>query len=100
QLCTDPINSMEWYTSFFLWLILGMGAVFEMPVVIFFLALFGIVSPRFLWKNFRYAILIIFIIAAIITPTPDIPTRCAFAIPCLVLYLVGIGGARGVHPAR
>ena len=100
QLGIHPIISIEEYTSFFLSLILGMGAVFEMPVVIFFLALFGIVSPRFLWKNFRYAILIIFIIAAIITPTPDIPTLCAFAMPMLALYLIGIGVAWWVHPER
>jgi sec-independent protein translocase protein TatC len=100
QMGIHPIISIEEYTSFFLSLILGMGAVFEMPVVIFFLALFGIVSPRFLWKNFRYAILIIFIIAAIITPTPDIPTLCAFAMPMLGLYLIGIGVAWWVHPER
>ena len=100
QLGIHPIISIEEYTSFFLSLILGMGAVFEMPVVIFFLALFGIVSPRFLWKNLRYAILIIFIIASIITPTPDIPTLCAFALPMLGLYLIGIGVAWWVHPER
>jgi sec-independent protein translocase protein TatC len=95
-----PLISIEDYTSVFLTLILGMGATFETPVVIFFLAMFGIVSPRFLWKNFRYAILVIFIIAAIITPTPDIPTMCAFALPMVVLYLVGIGLAWWVHPER
>jgi sec-independent protein translocase protein TatC len=100
QLGIHPIISIEEYTSFFLSLILGMGAVFEMPVVIFFLALFGIVSPKFLWKNLRYAILIIFIIASIITPTPDIPTLCAFALPMLGLYLIGIGVAWWVHPER
>ena len=100
QLGIHPLISIEEYTSFFFSLILGIGATFEMPVVIVFLALFGIVSPGFLWKNFRYAILIIFIIAAIITPTPDIPTRSAIAAPKLVLYVVGIGGAWLVHPAR
>jgi len=100
QLGIHPIISIEEYTSFFLSLILGMGATFEMPVVIIFLAMFGVVSPRFLWKNFRYAILVIFIIAAIITPTPDIPTLCAFAMPMLLLYLIGIGGAWWVHPDR
>jgi sec-independent protein translocase protein TatC len=100
QLGIHPLISIEEYTSFFFSLILGIGATFELPVVIIFLALFGIVSPSFLWKNFRYAILLIFIIAAIITPTPDIPTLCAFAAPMLVLYLVGIGGAWLVHPAR
>jgi len=95
-----PIISIEEYTSFFFSLILGMGATFELPVVIFFLAMFGIVSPRFLWKNFRYAILIIFIIVEIITPSPDIPTQFAFAVPMLVLYLLSIGIAWWVHPER
>jgi sec-independent protein translocase protein TatC len=100
QLGLHPVISVEEYTSFFFSLILGMGATFEMPVVIFFLALFGIVSPRFLWKNFRYAILIIFIIVEIITPSPDIPTQFAFAVPMLVLYLLSIGVAWRVHPSR
>ena len=100
QLGIHPIISIEEYTSFFISLILGMGAVFEMPVVIFFLALFGIVSPRFLWKNFRYAILIIFIIVEIITPSPDITTQLAFAVPMLLLYLISIGVAWWVHPNR
>jgi sec-independent protein translocase protein TatC len=95
-----PIISIEEYTSFFFSLILGMGATFELPVIIFFLAMFGIVSPRFLWKNFRYAILIIFIIVEIITPSPDIPTQFAFAVPMLVLYLISIGVAWWVHPDR
>jgi sec-independent protein translocase protein TatC len=100
QLGIHPIISIEEYTSFFMSLILGMGAVFEMPVVIFFLAMFGIVSPRFLWKNMRYAILIIFIIVEIITPSPDIPTQFAFAIPMLLLYFLSIGVAWWVHPDR
>jgi sec-independent protein translocase protein TatC len=65
-----------------------------------FLALFGIVNARFLWRNLRYAILIIFIIAAIITPTPDVLTMCVFATPMLVLYLISIGVAFMVHPSR
>ena len=100
QLGIHPIISIEEYTSFFMSLILGMGAVFEMPVVIFFLAMFGIVSPRFLWKNFRYAILIIFIIVEIITPSPDITTQFAFAVPMLLLYLISIAVAWWVHPNR
>jgi len=100
QLGIHPIISIEEYTSFFMSLILGMGAVFEMPVVIFFLAMFGIVSPKFLWKNFRYAILVIFIIVEIITPSPDITTQFAFAVPMLLLYLISIGVAWWVHPNR
>ncbi len=71
-------------------IILGLGAVFELPTVIYFLARLGLVTPRFLWRNFKYAILIIFIIAAIITPTPDVVTQCIFAAPMILLYLVGI----------
>jgi sec-independent protein translocase protein TatC len=100
ELGIHPIISVEEYTSFFFSLILGMGATFELPVVIFFLAMFGIVSPRFLWKNVRYAILIIFIIVAVITPTPDIPTQLAFAVPMLLLYLLSMGVAWWVHPDR
>ncbi|MFC5865435.1 twin-arginine translocase subunit TatC [Acidicapsa dinghuensis] len=100
QLGVHPIISIEEYTSFFMSLILGMGAVFEMPVVIFFLAMFGIVSPKFLWKNFRYAILVIFIIVEIITPSPDITTQFAFAVPMLLLYIISIGVAWWVHPDR
>ena len=96
----NPVITIEDYTSFFLSIILGLGISFELPILIFFLAMFGIVSPRFLWKNIRYAILIIFIVAAIITPTPDPWTMCVYAIPMLSLYLVGIGVAWWVHPER
>jgi sec-independent protein translocase protein TatC len=70
--------------------ILGLGLVFEMPVLILLLARLGIVTHRVLWKYFRYAVLIVFIIAAVITPTPDIPTQCVFALPMIALYLLGI----------
>lgn len=70
--------------------ILGLGLVFELPVLIMLLARFGIVTAKFLLKYFRFAVLIIFIIAAVITPTPDIPTQCVFALPMIVLYLLGI----------
>jgi len=72
----------------------------ELPILIFFLAMFGIVSPRFLWKNIRYAILAVFIVAAIICPSPDPWTMCIYAIPMLTLYVVGIGVAWWVHPER
>jgi sec-independent protein translocase protein TatC len=88
------------YTELFMTVILGLGVTFELPILVFFLALFGIVSANLLWKNIRYAILVIFIIAAIITPTPDVLTMCVFAAPMLVLYLVSIGVAYMVHPTR
>src|SRR6185436_6702422 len=71
-------------------IILGMALVFEMPTVIYLLARLGLVTPRFLWRNFQYAILIIFIVAAVITPTPDMVTQCLFAAPMIGLYLLGI----------
>ncbi len=75
-------------------IILGLALVFEMPTVIYFLARLGIVTPGFLWRKFKYAVLVIFIIAAIITPTPDIVTQCVFAAPMILLYLAGILVAR------
>jgi sec-independent protein translocase protein TatC len=95
-----PMVTIEEYTGFFLSIILGLGISFEMPILIFFLALFGIVSPRFLWKNIRYAILAVFVVAAIICPSPDPWTMCIYAVPMLGLYLIGIGVAWWVHPSR
>jgi sec-independent protein translocase protein TatC len=92
--------TIEEYSSFFLSIILGLGISFEMPILIFFLALFGIVSPRFLWKNIRYAILAVFIVAAVICPSPDPWTMCIYAVPMLGLYLIGIAVAWWVHPSR
>jgi sec-independent protein translocase protein TatC len=90
----NPMVTIEEYTGFFL------GVSFELPILIFFLALFGIVSPKFLWKNIRYAILAVFLVAAIICPSPDPGTMCIYAVPMLALYLVGIAVAWWVHPSR
>ena len=95
-----PMVTIEEYSSFFLSIILGLGISFEMPVLIFFLAMFGIVSPRFLWKNIRYAILAVFIVAACICPSPDPWTMCIYAMPMLALYVIGIAVAWWVHPSR
>jgi sec-independent protein translocase protein TatC len=94
------IITTEDYTSFFLAVILGLGITFELPILIFFLSLFGIVDAKFLVKHIRYAILAIFLIAAVICPTPDPIGMCLFATPMLVLYLIGVGIAFLVHPAR
>jgi sec-independent protein translocase protein TatC len=96
----NPIVTIEEYTGFFLSIILGLGISFEMPILIFFLAMFGIVSPRFLWKNVRYAILAVFLVAAFICPSPDPWTMCIYAVPMLTLYLIGIAVAWWVHPSR
>jgi sec-independent protein translocase protein TatC len=76
--------------SFYVKMILGLGLVFEMPLLVFFLARFGIVSARFLVKHFKYAVLIIFILAAVITPSPDMITQVIFAAPMLLLYVISI----------
>lgn len=95
-----PLIEVNEYTNLFLTVILGLGAAFELPILVFFLSLFGVVSPRFLWKNMRFAVLIIFIFAAIITPTPDPLTMCVFATPLLSLYLISIAVSYSVQSAR
>lgn len=79
------------YFSLAIMIILGLAVVFELPVLILFLTLLRIVTPGFLLSNFRYALLIIFFIAAVITPTPDVPTMMLFAAPLTGLYFLGIG---------
>jgi sec-independent protein translocase protein TatC len=96
----QPMITIGEYTQLFLSIILGMGLIFEMPILVFFLALMGIVSAGFMWKNFRYSILIIFIIAAIVTPTTDILNMCIFAAPMIALYAISIGVAWVVHPKQ
>jgi sec-independent protein translocase protein TatC len=92
--------TIEDYTGFFLAVILGLGICFELPILIFFLSVFGIVDAKFLVKHIRYAVLIIFLITAVICPLPDPVSMCLFASPMLVLYLVGVGVAYWVHPDR
>ena len=79
--------------SFYVKVILGLGLTFQMPMLVYFLARFGIVNWKFLVKQFRYAVLIISILAAVITPSADIVTMLVFAAPMLVLYVVSIGVA-------
>jgi sec-independent protein translocase protein TatC len=71
--------------------LLGLGLVFELPVLIFILSLFGIVTPKFLLDNFRYAILVIAVLAAILTPTPDAMTMLVFMAVLVALYFLGVG---------
>jgi sec-independent protein translocase protein TatC len=95
-----PMITIGEYTNLFLTIIAGLGMVFEMPILVFFLALMGILSAGWMWRNFRYSILVIFIVAAIITPTTDIMNMCIFAAPMIGLYLVSIGIAWFVHPTQ
>jgi sec-independent protein translocase protein TatC len=96
----QPMITIKEYTELFLSIILGMGLIFEMPILVFFLALMGIVTAGWMWRNFRYSILIIFIVAAIVTPTTDILNMCIFAAPMIALYALSIGIAYLVHPTQ
>ena len=84
--------------------IIGLGLVFQMPLLVYFLARFGIVTAKFMIVKFKYAVLAIFVIAALITPSADVVTQMTFAAPMLVLYVISIGVAwlfgkkRGLAP--
>lgn len=78
------------YFSFASMLVLASGLVFETPILIFFLARLGIVTPAFLLQKFKYAVVLAFVISAIVTPTPDMVTQTALALPMIGLYLLGI----------
>lgn len=84
-----PMISINEYFDLILLTLLSIGLIFELPVLIFFLSLFGIVTPKFLFKNFRYAILVIAVVAAIAAP-PDALSMLIFMAPMVGLYFVGI----------
>jgi sec-independent protein translocase protein TatC len=81
------------YFTFFFRMVLAFGVTFELPVFTFFLVRLGIWDYRFMLRSFRYAIVVIFIIAAVLTPTPDIINQCLLAFPMLFLYGLSIGVA-------
>jgi len=83
------LPSVKQYFSFSMKLLFAFGAVFELPVIIFFLSKMGIVTPQFLRQKRKYAILLTFALAAILTP-PDVITQCMMAGPLIVLYEIGI----------
>jgi sec-independent protein translocase protein TatC len=85
-----PMISFREYLSFALKMLLAFGLSFELPVFIFFMAKLGIVNAQMLRKQRRYAILIIFIVAAILTPSPDAFSQIIMAIPLMVLYEISI----------
>lgn len=89
-----PMLSVGKYIDFCLKFILAFGAVFELPVVVVFLTKMGIVTTEFLAKNRKYAVLLAFVLAAILTPTPDAFNQTLMAVPIIVLYEVGIWASR------
>lgn len=89
----SPAIRIGEYFTFFFRMVLAFGVTFELPVFTFFLVRLGIWDYRFMLRSFRYAILVIFILAAILTPTPDVINQCLLALPMLVLYVLSIGVA-------
>ncbi|MBI5027038.1 MAG: twin-arginine translocase subunit TatC [Nitrospirae bacterium] len=90
----QPMLSVGKYVDFCLKFILAFGAIFELPVVIVFLTKAGIVSTKFLAKNRKYAVLLAFIIAAFLTPTPDAFNQTLMAVPIILLYEAGIWASK------
>ena len=82
--------SVTHYFDLFVNVTLGVAIIFELPVLLFLLTLLRVVSPSFLMRHSRYAILIIVIIAAVVTPTPDVINLTIFAVPMLMLYFLGV----------
>jgi sec-independent protein translocase protein TatC len=82
--------ALDQYVSFMLALLLGAGLVFELPMISYFLSKMGILTPSFMRKYRRHAIVVIFIISAVVTPTPDMVTQTLLALPMFFLYEVSI----------
>ena len=94
------LPGVEDTVDLYLKMMLGMVVVFQIPTVVFFLAKMRLVTGRFLWRNFKYAILLIFIAAAVLTPSTDPWNQIVFAAPMIGLYLLSIGIAWLVAPGR
>ena len=90
EINVKPMITLTDYFDLFVNVTLGIGLVFELPILLFFLTLLRIVTPAFLMRNVRYAILGITIIAAVVTPTPDIFNMMIFAVPMYFLFFVGV----------
>ncbi len=84
------LPKIDEYYSFYSWFLLGLGLVFQLPVVILVLSRIGLVTPGFLMRQFKYAVLGSFVVSAIITPTPDMVTQSLLAVPMIGLYLLGV----------
>lgn len=93
-----PLINIEDYVDFFAKIMFGFGLAFELPVICYFLALLGLIDDRMMTGFFRYAIVLIFIVSAILTP-PDVLTQILMAIPLTLLYGISILIVRAVNPA-
>jgi sec-independent protein translocase protein TatC len=89
----QPIITADRYYGFLLTIVLGLGVMFELPLALTLAARVGLVSARFLLRHFRWAVLLIFVVAAVLTPTGDVINLSIFAVPTIGLYLLGVIGA-------
>jgi len=96
----QPMITIGEYTKLFVTVTIGLGLIFEMPILVFFLALMRVITARWMWRNLRYSVLAIFIIAAIVTPTADILNMCLFAAPMVALYAISMALAWLVNSRR
>jgi sec-independent protein translocase protein TatC len=92
-----PLINIEDYVGFFTKIMMGFGIAFELPVFAYFLALLGLVTDQTLKDFFKYAVLIIFVLAALLTP-PDVLTQLLMAVPLIILYGASILIVRAVNP--
>jgi sec-independent protein translocase protein TatC len=92
--------TVDAYTKMFLTIILGLGVIFELPIVLGFAGMMGVVNAKFLLKHVRGAVLLFFVIAAVLTPTTDILNMTIYAAPMVALYVLSIGLVWLVHPKQ
>lgn len=93
-----PMYNIGEYVEFFTKILFGFGLSFELPVICYFLALLGLIDDRVMINFFRYAIVLIFIIAAVLTP-PDVISQILMALPLILLYGISILIVKAVNPA-
>jgi sec-independent protein translocase protein TatC len=93
-----PLINIEDYVGFFTKIMFGFGLAFELPIFAYFFALLGLIDDRMMRDFFKYAVVIIFIVAALLTP-PDVLTQLLMAIPLVILYGISILIVRAVNPA-
>lgn len=100
----QPVITVDQYFGFALKILLGIALIFELPTLVFFLSKMGVLTAQWMIRNFKYAVLVVFIVAAVITPTPDIVTQSIVAVPMLALYglsiLIALAVGRGRDKKR
>jgi sec-independent protein translocase protein TatC len=100
----QPVLTPDQYLGLSVKVLLGIAATFEIPTLVFFLAKMGLVTAGWMIRNFKYAVLLVFVVAAVITPTPDPINQSIVAVPMLALYglsiLIAMAVGRGKKKAR